>query len=706
MPEAPWKAPTIDAAALASKLPRPLQWLGGATLEGLKQATGVGTGDPNQVMGIGAPLMAAEGEGPAMSALKGLYSRVQQAAESLPDWVHPAKALSTLKNLASGEELNYRNVPEFLGNRMGPQKMAKSDLLQHLEQNPMPDVQVKTLGLPKQGYSSFSLGQGETPSLDPVQYNRPDFNLPGGKNYTESLFTLSPDRKKIPFPQEERFQQLSKAYNDAMDKSNVGNLDWGVGEGWPHIPRQDYNELQNLEHARVVHTNEQYRNLKDKNYISSHWQEPNVLAHTREDVRELPGNPQSLERLKAVGYSPLPSNPRWPDESPTFLGPRESTYGSLYGLKDLSPEHQELYRQSLPQKGKFIQEVQSDWHQAGKEQGYVKPVDQAKLKEQLNALTSRRTELSRQVHPLQFQEQELRDAGQPYAHLARQLDPMERELDDIARQIAGMSQSPFDKGVPDAPFKDTWPDLALKKHVMDVVNSPDQNWLGFTSGKTQADRYDLAKHVQNFEYHPELGHLDISFRNNGGGTSIKVTPDQLHTVVGRDMAKRILENPTTIIPDQGAPPLVASGNWHTVNLGPDEQATVGGEGMKHFYDNVLPSRLNKILKPFGGSVESGAVQTGKPSVNIRMTPRAGEAQMIVNNEHVASLWPPSKSTDVNEQVALRSQLEKQIQPNTAPAWLARFTPEMKAAILKKGLPLLSLMGLMQPVASHDQSQGQ
>ncbi len=56
MPQAPWLPPTIDAANLASKLPEKLRWAGGAALESLKQLTGIGTGDPNSVMGVAAPL--------------------------------------------------------------------------------------------------------------------------------------------------------------------------------------------------------------------------------------------------------------------------------------------------------------------------------------------------------------------------------------------------------------------------------------------------------------------------------------------------------------------------------------------------------------------------------------------------------------------------------------------------------------------------
>ena len=35
--------------------------------------------------------------------------------------------------------------------------------------------------------------------------------------------------------------------------------------------------------------------------------------------------------------------------------------------------------------------------------------------------------------------------------------------------------------------------------------------------------------------------------------------------------------------------------------------------MKHFYDNLLPSRLRKLVKPFGGTVEPFQLPAGTKS---------------------------------------------------------------------------------------------
>jgi hypothetical protein len=66
-----------------------------------------------------------------------------------------------------------------------------------------------------------------------------------------------------------------------------------------------------------------------------------------------------------------------------------------------------------------------------------------------------------------------------------------------------------------------------------------------------------------------------------------VSPEQLENFVGKDVAKKLLESK----PDNvGARKLFG------------EDLQVGGEGMKGFYDNILPKSLDKLGKKFGAKV--------------------------------------------------------------------------------------------------------
>jgi uncharacterized protein YdaL len=49
-------------------------------------------------------------------------------------------------------------------------------------------------------------------------------------------------------------------------------------------------------------------------------------------------------------------------------------------------------------------------------------------------------------------------------------------------------------GVPDAPFKTSWHELSLKRAIQEAAEKG-YDQIAFTTGKTQAERYDLSKQV-------------------------------------------------------------------------------------------------------------------------------------------------------------------------------------------------------------------
>lgn len=598
MPTAITPKPAFDPAAAASNLPPSLQWLGGALGSVAKDVTGAG--DPNtSVMGVGNPMMAADTE---LSPLaKALYSRVDKIASALPEWLHPAKALSIFKNNTSKEEMEHRGLAQLLTERQGPDKISKVEILGHLEKNPPPQVGVKTLSNPQTGNVDAYASR--------TQYNRPDLNLPGGKNYTESLFTLN--KPTINSSERDELKKEVESLGLKWETTNPANL------------RHRFNRPDLADRLRDFIMNQ---DVNEPTYTSSHWDTPNVLAHTREDIR--------------------------PDAS--------------------------------GQTGKFLQEVQSDWHQAGKNEGY-------KL-----------TELP-PGYKLNKQGDQYYVNG--YGFLAHPGPTPEIATENALRRLN-------EPKVPDAPFKDSWPDLTLKKHVLDVANSPDQQWLGFTKGATQADRYNLAHHISSVGYNPGTQELWFSKPDGGaGGAYYNISPDKIKDYIGHELSQKLLSQPQD--------PTSSEHLLQGLDL------NMGGEGMKHFYDQVLPSRLNKILKPFGGSVEEGQLpgKVVKPQYLTHFNENVGTHQIVNNqNQPLASVWPPTqvdphtpidnlgdllstesgrkKFKDLRDQAMnglekaqdLKADLiRRDTTQDNIPMWLARLTPEMKAAIQKAGLPLMTLL---------------
>jgi hypothetical protein len=85
-----------------------------------------------------------------------------------------------------------------------------------------------------------------------------------------------------------------------------------------------------------------------------------------------------------------------------------------------------------------------------------------------------------------------------------------------------------------------------------------------------------------------------------------VSPEQLENFVGKDVAKKLLESK----PDNvGARKLFG------------EDLQVGGEGMKGFYDNILPKSLDKLGKKFDakvGKTEMDGVEVWQMDITPQM----------------------------------------------------------------------------------------
>jgi len=341
-------------------------------------------------------------------------------------------------------------------------------------------------------------------------------------------------------------------------------------------------------------------------FSSSHFDEPNILVHTRSNERTLPTG----------------------------------------------------------ERGRFIEEVQSDWHQQGKREGYQAPAaQQAEMRAKYNELARESNAAELTWERLQRDPHAKGRPGTPerdaYLKAAGEVDRLRAEKAAILTKFTG--------GVPDAPFKETWPDLGLKQELLETAADPHAQWIGHTSGQTQAARYDLSKQISRIEF--DAGDRQLRAFNLNGDEVIRQTtgPENLGDYIGKEAADKLLKSKPSLHPDDQTPLYSLSG----LDL------QVGGEGMKHFYDQLLPKRLEKILKPFGGTVEQ-----------VRLGARS-KAQI---DAEMDALFAMNLSDE-----QLRTELNRlQHERGSAvadPAWIARLTPEMKARILKEGLPLGVLLGL-------------
>jgi hypothetical protein len=224
----------------------------------------------------------------------------------------------------------------------------------------------------------------------------------------------------------------------------------------------------------------------------------------------------------------------------------------------------------------FIEEIQSDWHQKGRKKGYG---PQTETTHEAFYTTPDGQKVS-----LGF--------GKTQEEAAAAVDPNWKNLVDIKFDSQTVK---VDEGVPDAPFKTSWHELSLKRAIQEA-SEKGYDQIAFTTGKTQAERYDLSKQVDYIDYKTTRSGPDIQYglavvAKNGDSVDLPkqfFTAKELPDIVGKEVADKIIAG-------QGQP-----GGGRMTLRGLDLK--VGGEGMKGFYDQILPKSLEKLGKKFDAKV--------------------------------------------------------------------------------------------------------
>lgn len=301
-----------------------------------------------------------------------------------------------------------------------------------------------------------------------------------------------------------------------------------IKEGLSPEEHQRYDELV-AKDLDNLHKEEQQPTFR-----SSHWSEPNVLSHVRFDTRTGPNGEKILH----------------------------------------------------------VAEVQSDWHQQGRKEGYS--VKKGEAPKGWN-----NTGLS----------------------------------DDI--------------GVPNAPFKQTWQELSMKRMIRYAAENGFDK-LSWDTGETNAKRArQLLTNVKEIQWNPDTTQLHLklnkdesvpSYVAQTSGRSLGlVDKSKLEGYIGRDATEALLNSEKN------------SEGFHTLAK---DNMSVGGKGNREFYDKILPGFMNKYVKKWGSSVKDDTINTDQ--------------------------YPNIDKEDENG---------NRIPDRTAPAHSVDITKEMKDSVLNGGQPL-------------------
>lgn len=320
-------------------------------------------------------------------------------------------------------------------------------------------------------------------SVKPTKFQ--GYQLPGGENYREVVLTLPEKPKK----------QTWEWFDPETQESKSG---FGTQQ-------EAYDARPSI--SAIVSKIE----TKDspQSYRSSHFDEPNILAHLRMSDRVTDGKKTLL-----------------------------------------------------------VDEVQSDWHQAGREQGYkLSPEATAPMDSEYRALVHKNADA-----------------------VAQGLTPDPKDVARAKMLEEQLMQSDSSK-VPNAPYKEDWYQLALRRAVKEAIDGG-YDRVALPTGDRVADRFKLSNHVDSMIYAKEADGTYSLSASKGGREVVEksnLSESELSAFVGKDMAKKIIGN-------EGKSIGMNEREFTGIDL------NVGGEGMRKWYDEIYPGYLKKFGKKYGASI--------------------------------------------------------------------------------------------------------
>lgn len=234
----------------------------------------------------------------------------------------------------------------------------------------------------------------------------------------------------------------------------------------------------------------------------------------------------------------------------------------------------------------FLEELQSDWAQKGRKSGFKTGADQRfqALKSEVEA-----------------------KYGKSMIDLRSEREPSDEVKLDLARidhAYGAAQEEKHGNAVPNAPFvgkTEAWTALALKRMIRHAAeNGYDK--IAWTNGDQQADRYSLAKQVDKISWarNNATGSRMVSIDLKGGSdVTFKIDKDGKVEQSGRNAERLLGQKLEDIVGKEVADKIVSASSAHGGELA-GEGLKIGGEGMKGYYDKLLPQVANKVLKGLGG----------------------------------------------------------------------------------------------------------
>jgi hypothetical protein len=325
----------------------------------------------------------------------------------------------------------------------------------------------------------------------------------------------------------------------------------------------------------------------------------------------------------------------------------------------------------------FIEEVQSDWGQKGKKEGFAQ-------KE-----TFDKSKVSADVRYYEGIGWTIIDTDTGNV-LATKKFESEKEAWDYIEKGWEKSQ-PKPKGYPTAPFvtdTNAWTKLGMKVALKEAIKQGVDK-IAWTTGEQQNERYDLSKQVESVMLSLD-GSLSVVKKGEDNYTVIagNVREPQLADYIGKEAAQKLSEQKP-------------NDNGDKILGGVDLK--VGGKGMVGFYGSPQESKLGivgniakSLFKQEPKTIEMFGDINRNKIIDNAITIDKNEAQRLIEEESNGDKWvyvfekgEPFRirtTGDLTEANLIKQQLFSVLMRDKGQQHSIGITPVLKAEV-EKGLPL-------------------
>ena len=466
--------------------------------------------------------------------INGFYSPIE---DRINTFKQPKASVQKWKEIVGvkSDEAVYSGMSDWLGGKKPDQQLSKEEVLQFMKDNRIEINEVV------KGDKIFSLSDDKLMEMNDLLRQN---DLLGFDNIAQAREAIRDDEDfAYTFDvQDQRLIDLANEYRDSVsdfrqDATKYSKYQLPGGENYKEVlitlpGKKEKAKYSVVERNGLFYPTDTARNISQSPSPTRQQAQQNVDRLNTTAVER-----ESKDTFKSTHF----------DEPNIITHLRMNTRTDADGKKVL-----------------FLEEVQSDWGQKGKREGFKK--GKAEIEKEYASVDKRLDDLNKRLDT-KYGEDFSPDMLTPEEYSEYSAAATSR-----ARLGSQLESGRFE-GIQPAPFvtnTNAWVKLGLKVALKEAVKQGADR-IAWTTGDQQNERYDLRKQVDSIAWEKDAdGTYAVTAEKNGSTISSQtgLTPAKLEEAIGKDAAEKIVNSTE----DNG----VLEGN----------DLAVGGKGMKAFYGDA------------------------------------------------------------------------------------------------------------------------